>query len=89
MSTVLPCIFPSSIWHNIHEVIRLHTLSSYTENVSELRRILKTDLNFDIQEKTFLIGGRAASLFFIEGMVKDEVLEKLLEFFHDLKPEQL
>ena len=67
----------------------MHTLSSYTENVSELRRILKTDLNFDIQEKTFLIGGRAASLFFIEGMVKDEVLEKLLEFFHDLKPEQL
>ena len=67
----------------------MHTLSSYTENVSELRRILKTDLNFDIQEKTFLIGGRAASLFFIEGMVKDEILEKLLEFFHDLKPEQL
>ena len=67
----------------------MRTLSSYTENVSELRRILKTDLNFDIQEKTFLIGGRAASLFFIEGMVKDEVLEKLLEFFHDLKPEQL
>lgn len=67
----------------------MRTLSSYTENVSELRRILKTDLNFDIQEKTFLIGGRAASLFFIEGMVKDEILEKLLEFFHDLKPEQL
>ena len=38
-----------------------------------------TDLNFDIQEKTFLIGGRAASLFFIEGMVKDEILEKLKE----------
>ena len=63
--------------------------SCYSENISKLRQILKTNLNFDIQEKNFIVGGRAASLFFIEGLVKDEILEKLLEFFHDLKPEQM
>lgn len=66
------------------------TLShNYEENISALRQILDTDRNFDILEKNMLIGGRAASLFFIDGLVKDDILEKLLEHFYDLSPEEI
>ncbi|MBS6395754.1 MAG: spore germination protein [Clostridiales bacterium] len=62
---------------------------NYVENISGLRQLLGTDRNFDILEKNLLIGGRAASLFFIDGLVKDEILEKILEYFYSLKPEQM
>ena len=62
---------------------------NYNENVSALRRILDAERNFDILEKHLLIAGHAASLFFIDGLVKDDILEKLLEYFYSLKPEDL
>jgi len=62
---------------------------SYEENISGLRRILDTDRNFDILEKNLIIAGRAASLFFIDGLVKDDILEKILEYFYGLNPEDL
>lgn len=63
--------------------------ADYEENVSDLRRILDTDRNFDILEKNMLIAERAASLFFIDGLVKDDILEKILEYFYGLNPEDL
>lgn len=62
---------------------------NYEDNISGLRRILDTDRNFDILEKNLLIADHAASLFFIDGLVKDDILEKILEYFYSLKPEQL
>ncbi len=61
----------------------------YRENTSVLRRILDAGRNFDILEKQLLIADHAASLFFIDGLVKDDILEKLLEYFYSLKPEDL
>lgn len=62
---------------------------NYEENVRALRQILDSDQNFDILEKHLLIAGHAASLFFIDGLVKDEILEKLLEYFYSLNPKEL
>ena len=62
---------------------------NYEENVRALRQILGSDQNFDILEKHLLIAGHAASLFFIDGLVKDEILEKLLEYFYSLNPKEL
>lgn len=68
----------------------MKTLSdNYEDNISGLRRILDTDRNFDILEKDLLIADHAASLFFIDGLVKDDILEKILEYFYSLNPEQL
>ncbi len=61
----------------------------YRENTSVLRRTLDAGRNFDILEKQLLIADHAASLFFIDGLVKDDILEKLLEYFYSLKPEDL
>lgn len=62
---------------------------NYTANVERLRSLLDIDKSFDIIEKRLVVGGRRASLFFIDGFVKDEILEKILEFFYELKPEEL
>ncbi|MCI8586753.1 MAG: spore germination protein [Lachnospiraceae bacterium] len=62
---------------------------SYEENVSALRKTLGSDENFDILEKHLLIAGHAASLFFIDGLAKDDILEKILEYFYSLKEEDL
>ncbi len=62
---------------------------SYEENVSALRKTLRSDENFDILEKHLLIAGHAASLFFIDGLAKDDILEKILEYFYSLKEEDL
>lgn len=63
--------------------------NDYTETISTLRNILDTSRNFDILEKHLLIAEHAASLFFIDGLVKDEILEKILEYFYSLKAEDL
>ncbi len=63
--------------------------NDYTETISKLRSILDTSRNFDILEKHLLIAEHAASLFFIDGLVKDEILEKILEYFYSLKAEDL
>lgn len=59
------------------------------EAIADLRRILDMNRNFDILEKHLLIAGRSASLFFIDGLVKDDILEKILEYFYSLNPEDL
>ena len=61
--------------------------NDYTETISELRNLLNSSRNFDILEKHLLIAEHAASLFFIDGLVKDEILEKILEYFYSLKEE--
>ena len=63
--------------------------NDYTTDITNLRRLLRIDDNFDILEKRLIIGGQRASLFFIDGFVKDEILEKILEYFYSLKPEDL
>ena len=59
------------------------------ENTRQLYEMLQADQNFDIVFRPICVGERQACLFFINGFVKDEVLEKLLEFFCSLIPEDL
>ncbi len=62
---------------------------NYEENISSLRQLLGTDRNFDILEKDLVIAGKNAALFLIDGLVKDDILEKLLEYLYSLKPENI
>ncbi|MCD8097370.1 MAG: spore germination protein [Lachnospiraceae bacterium] len=62
---------------------------NFEENIAALNALLGVERSFDIMEKKMQIGGRAASLFFIDGLTKDEILEKLLEFFYGRKAEDL
>ncbi len=65
-----------------------------TGNIKEDRELLKKVLRFDksfdlINREIIMSTDRQASLFFIDGFIKDEMMEKMMEFFYKLVPEKL
>lgn len=63
--------------------------SSLKENVGELKKILRTDKNFDLIYRQQMIGKRETGLFFIDGFIKDTIMERLLKSFSELKESDL
>lgn len=59
------------------------------ENTRQLYELLRADQNFDMIFRPVRVGESQACMYFINGFVKDEVLEKLLEFFYSLTPDDL
>lgn len=64
-----------------------------TNNIKEVTSRLDKDLavedSFDLINRKITIGGRDAVLYFIDGFIKDEVFEKILEFFFKITPDEL
>ncbi len=52
----------------------------YKDFVKTLDTRLKVDKNFDIVKRELIIAERSAVLYFVDGFIKDEVFEKMLEF---------
>lgn len=50
---------------------------------------LQPDKSFDIIKRELEIGSRRAALYFIDGFIKDEVYEKILEFLYKQTPEDI
>jgi stage V sporulation protein AF len=64
-------------------------LGKYDIDFVALSKLLATDFNFDIVTREFIIAERKAALFFLDGYIKDEIFEKLLEFLFKIKPKEL
>ena len=62
-----------------------HLTQSYEENVAILNRTLRVSENFDVIRKELKIGSDALSLYYIDGFVKDTVMQKLMMHFLSLK----
>lgn len=60
-----------------------------SENVEHLKKVLRTDKNFDVVYRVVEIGGRKACLFFVDGFTKDEVLLKILQSWWTIKEEDM
>ena len=58
-------------------------------NLKNINEILNIDKNFDIIYRVFEVAEREACLYFIDGLNKDEILEKLMEKFHAIKKEDM
>ena len=60
-------------------------------NVDKVRlsSLLGIGTNFDILRRDITIGGREASLFFMDAFIKDEVFEKILEFLYRIEPSEI
>ena len=69
--------------------MRREIAESLEKNRHEMEARLQLTKNFDLVERKLKVGDRDACLYFVDGFVKDEVLEKLMEFFQSLKPELL
>lgn len=63
--------------------------TSLEENQKYFRRILRTDKNFDIISRTTMVADRKAVYYFVDGFLKESIVEKLLEFFYSVTPEDL
>lgn len=62
---------------------------SYNDNLHLVNTTLRVGESFDIIIKHLRIGGRKATLYGIDGFIKDEMLEKELEYLSKLTPRQL
>ena len=58
------------------------------DNIALFRKTLHTDESFDLICRPVQINSRRCCLFFIDGLIKDEVMEKVLEFFYSLDKEE-
>ncbi len=52
----------------------------FYEFVAEMDTALRPEKNFDLVKRELILAGRPAYLYFIDGFIKDEVYEKMLEF---------
>ena len=57
----------------------------YEQNVELMDRILRVEENFDILKKVLTIGQDELTLYYIDGFIKDGLMEKLMIYFLSLK----
>lgn len=61
----------------------------FEQNKNYLTQELRVNENFDIVSREIVIGGKKDVFFFIDGFCKDELMEKLLQYLIDKKPEDM
>ena len=59
------------------------------ENIRTIKKDMGVGVSFDVIYRTIQVGGKDAAIFFIDGFCKDEVMQKMLQYFMDMKPEEL
>lgn len=62
---------------------------SLQENKEILDLRLHVDINFDMLSREIVIGERKACYYCIDGFIKDEMMEKILQYFIGLKKEDI
>lgn len=60
-----------------------------SEDMQYLNHTLAADTNFDVIYRVVNMGGKEGCIYFIDGFCKDDVMQKLLQYFMDMKPEDL
>lgn len=56
--------------------------TDYNTNLQILSDALRSEQSFDLVKRDLIIADRKAALFFIDGLLKDDITEKILEFFY-------
>lgn len=62
---------------------------SLQADMEYLNRVLDVDRNFDVIYRVVQIGGREACMYLVDGFCKDDLVQKLLQYFMDLAPEDM
>ena len=63
--------------------------SNYQKNKNDLKQALRIDESFDLLCKDTIIGGKEACFFFVDGLTKDEVMQKLLSGFYTIQEKDM
>ena len=70
---------------NIEVTVMQKLSKDYKTNIATLDRVFSVKENFDILKKTLVIGEDELTLYFIDGFVKDAVMQKMMMHFLSLK----
>jgi len=62
---------------------------SLAQDMQYLNSVLDVDKNFDIIYRVIHIGGKEACMYLVDGFCKDDLIQKLLQYFMDLTPEDM
>lgn len=62
---------------------------SLQEDMEYLNQTLSVDANFDLIYRVVQIGGREACMYLVDGFCKDDLAQKLLQYFMDLTPDKM
>lgn len=62
---------------------------SLQANMDYMNQMLGVECNFDIVHRTMQIGDKKACMYLIDGFCKDDLIQKLLQYFMDMKPEDV
>ena len=63
--------------------------TSLSENMRYLNQYLSVDTSFDIVYRVIRIGGRDACMYLIDGFCKDDLMQKMLQYFITIKAEDM
>lgn len=63
--------------------------ASLTENMQYLNQQMGVGVNFDLVYRVIKVGGKDACMYFIDGFCKDELMQKMLQYFMDIKEDEL
>lgn len=56
--------------------------TDYNTNLQIISDALRSEQSFDLVKRDLIIADRKVALFFIDGLLKDDITEKILEFFY-------
>ncbi|NLL79887.1 MAG: spore germination protein [Clostridiales bacterium] len=63
--------------------------SNLADTMKYLEKHLHVNESFDLVYRVINVGGKRACIYFIDGFCKDEMMQKMLQYFMGLKPEEL
>ena len=63
--------------------------ASLKDNMQYLGKKLEVDVNFDLVYRVIHVGGKEACMYFIDGFCKDELMQKMLQYFMSIKEEEM
>ena len=58
--------------------------SNIENNITVLDKLTRANESFDIVKRIIKINKKKTALYFIDGLLKDDIMEKLMEFFYDI-----
>lgn len=58
-------------------------------NITYFNNVLNVNKNFDIVYRVVRFGGREACFYFVDGFLKDEMLQKMLQYFNSIQQEDM
>lgn len=65
----------------------MNLYTSYQSNYDALNEALRANKSFDLVCRKIVIKNKKSCMFFIDGLVKDEIMEKIMEFFFSIDDE--